>query len=193
MRRVCVFCGSSFGARPAYAEAARDLGRLLVARDLELVYGGGNVGLMGVIADAVLAAGGRAIGVIPDAMVTREVSHQGLTELHVVESMHARKAMMADLADGFIAMPGGIGTLDELFEIWTWSQLGIHAKPLGFLDVDGYYSHLQVFLDHVATEGFMRERHRAMVAVEPDPVGLLAAMGGFEAPEPIWDREVGKR
>jgi len=193
MRRVCVFCGSSFGARPAYAEAARALGRLLAERELDLVYGGGNVGLMGAVADAVLAAGGRAIGVIPDAMVTHEVAHTGLSELHVVPSMHARKAMMADLADGFVAMPGGIGTLDELFEIWSWSQLGIHAKPLGFLDVEGYYSHLQVFLDHVAAEGFMRERHRAMVAVEADPVGLLAAMGGFEAPETIWDREIGKR
>ncbi|EPY03102.1 TIGR00730 family Rossman fold protein [Magnetospirillum fulvum] len=193
MRRVCVFCGSSFGARPAYTEAARALGRLLVDRELELVYGGGNVGLMGVIADEVLAAGGRAIGVIPDSMVTREVAHTGLTELHVVDSMHARKALMAELSDGFIAMPGGIGTLDELFEVWTWSQIGIHAKPLGFLDVEGYYTHLQVFLDHVAAEGFMRARHRTMVAVEADPVGLLSAMGGFEAPETIWDHEVGKR
>jgi uncharacterized protein (TIGR00730 family) len=193
MRRVCVFCGSSFGARPAYAEAARALGRLLVDRELDLVYGGGNVGLMGVIADEVLAAGGRAIGVIPDSMVTREVAHTGLTELHVVPSMHARKALMAELSDGFIAMPGGIGTLDELFEIWTWSQIGIHAKPLGFLDVEGYYTHLQVFLDHVAAEGFMRARHRAMVALEADPTALLSAMGGFEAPETIWDHEVGKR
>lgn len=193
MRRVCVFCGSSFGARPAYTEAARALGRLLVDRELELVYGGGNVGLMGVVADEVLAAGGRAIGVIPDSMVTREVAHTGLTELHVVDSMHARKALMAELSDGFIAMPGGIGTLDELFEVWTWSQIGIHAKPLGFLDVEGYYTHLQVFLDHVAAEGFMRARHRTMVAVEADPAGLLSAMGGFEAPETIWDHEVGKR
>jgi len=193
MRRICVFCGSSFGARPAYAEAARALGRLLVDRELELVYGGGNVGLMGVIADEVLAAGGRAIGVIPDSMVSREVAHTGLTELHVVSSMHARKALMAELSDGFIAMPGGIGTLDELFEIWTWSQIGIHAKPLGFLDVEGYYAHLQVFLDHVAAEGFMRARHRAMVALEADPAALLTAMGGFEAPETIWDHEVGKR
>jgi len=193
MRRVCVFCGSSFGVRPVYAEVARTLGRLLAERGLELVYGGGNVGLMGAVADAVLDAGGRAIGVIPDAMVTHEVAHQGLTELHIVGSMHERKAMMADLSDGFVAMPGGIGTLDELFEIWSWSQLGIHAKPLGFLDVEGYYSHLQVFLDHVVAEGFMRERHRAMVAVEADPVGLLAAMGGFEAPETIWDHETGKR
>lgn len=193
MRRVCVFCGSSFGARPAYTEAARALGRLLVDRELELVYGGGNVGLMGVVADEVLAAGGRAIGVIPDSMVTREVAHTGLTELHVVDSMHARKALMAELSDGFIAMPGGIGTLDELFEVWTWSQIGIHAKPLGFLDVEGYYTHLQVFLDHVAAEGFMRARHRTMVTVEADPAGLLSAMGGFEAPETIWDHEVGKR
>ncbi|MEO0034129.1 MAG: hypothetical protein RLZZ501_152 [Pseudomonadota bacterium] len=193
MRRVCVFCGSSFGTRPAYAEATRRLGRMLAERGLELVYGGGCVGLMGEVADAVLAAGGRVTGVIPEGMVRREVAHQGLTELRVVGSMHERKATMADLADAFIALPGGIGTLDEVFEIWGWGQLGLHNKPLGFLDVEHYYRDLMLFLDHVAAEGFMRARHRAMVAIEADPAALLAAMAEFEMPETIWDHEIGRR
>ncbi|MFD2233587.1 TIGR00730 family Rossman fold protein [Phaeospirillum tilakii] len=193
MRRVCVFCGSSFGTRPAYAEATRRLGRMLAENGLELVYGGGCVGLMGEVADAVLAAGGRVTGVIPEGMVRREVAHQGLTELRVVGSMHERKATMVELADGFIALPGGIGTLDELFEIWGWGQLGLHSKPLGFLDVEHYYRDLMLFLDHVAAEGFMRARHRAMVAIEADPAALLAAMAEFEMPETIWDHEIGRR
>lgn len=193
MQRVCVFCGSSLGVRPAYAEAARQLGRSLAESGRELVYGGGRVGLMGVVADAALAAGGRVIGVIPEGMVRREVAHQGLSDLKVVNSMHERKATMAALADGFIALPGGIGTLDELFEIWGWGQLGLHAKPLGFLDVEHYYRDLMLFLDHVAEQGFMRTRHRAMVAVEPEPEALLAAMAGFAMPETIWDSEIGQR
>jgi len=193
MQRVCVFCGSSSGVRPAYAEAARRLGRVLAESGRELVYGGGRVGLMGVVANAALEAGGRVIGVIPDGMVQREVAHLGLTELKVVGSMHERKATMAELADGFIALPGGIGTLDEVFEIWGWGQLGLHGKPLGFLDIDHYYRDLMLFLDHVAAEGFMRARHRTMVAVEAEPEALLAAMSGFEAPETIWDHEIGHR
>ncbi|RAU22183.1 TIGR00730 family Rossman fold protein [Paramagnetospirillum kuznetsovii] len=185
MRRVCVFCGSSMGNRPEYAAAAEELGRLIAAEGLELVYGGGNVGLMGVIADAVLAAGGKVIGVIPEALMRWEVGHDALTELRVVASMHERKAMMAELADGFIAMAGGIGTLEELFEIWTWGQLGLHAKPLGFLDVAGYYGHLHAFLDHMANEGFVKPRHRDMVVVESDPGALLRRLRGYTPPATI--------
>ncbi|CAA7627673.1 conserved hypothetical protein [Candidatus Terasakiella magnetica] len=185
MRRVCVFCGSSFGIRPAYTEAARALGALLAANGLGVVYGGGNVGLMGVVADAALAAGGEVIGVIPEAMMKWEVGHPALTELRVVASMHERKAMMADLADAFIALPGGVGTMEELFEVWTWGQLGLHAKPLGFLDVAGYYSQLHSFLDHMAAEGFIKPRHRQMVAMDSDPVELLARLRGYVPPATI--------
>ncbi len=182
MKRVCVFCGSSMGARPDYAEAAAGLGRLLAASGLGLVYGGGDIGLMGVMADAALAAGGEVVGVIPEALMKFEIGHLDLAELHVVASMHERKALMADLSDAFIALPGGIGTMEELFEAWTWAQLGMHAKPLGFLDVAGYYAHLQAFLDHMAGEGFLRPRHRAMVAVETDPARLLDAFAGYTPP-----------
>lgn len=185
MRRVCVFCGSSMGAKPAYAEAARAMGTLIAQRGLGLVYGGGEVGLMGVIANAALAAGGEVIGVIPEALMRMEVGHPRLTELHVVATMHERKAMMADLSDGFIAMPGGIGTLEELFEIWTWGQLGIHPKPLGFLDVAGYYHTLHAFLDHMVTEGFVKDRHRAMTAVETDPAALLDRLAAYVPPNVV--------
>ncbi|OAN45649.1 Rossman fold protein, TIGR00730 family [Paramagnetospirillum marisnigri] len=185
MKRVCVFCGSSMGNRPDYAESARELGRQIARRGLGLVYGGGNVGLMGVVADAALEAGAEVIGVIPETLMRWEVGHQSLTELRVVGSMHERKAMMADLADGFIAMAGGIGTLEELFEIWTWGQLGLHAKPLGFLDVAGYFSHLHAFLDHTAAEGFVRPRHRDMVAVDADPASLLDRLVAYAAPAAI--------
>ncbi|TAN63792.1 MAG: TIGR00730 family Rossman fold protein [Magnetospirillum sp.] len=185
MRRVCVFCGSSFGSRPDYAASAEALGRLIAQSGLGLVYGGGNVGLMGVVADAALAAGGEVIGVIPEAMMKWEVGHLDLTELRVVASMHERKATMADLADGFIALAGGIGTMEELFEVWTWGQLGLHAKPLGFLDVAGYYSHLHAFLDHMTDEGFLKPRHRDMVMVESDPDTLLARMQGYAHPATI--------
>lgn len=181
--KVAVFCGSSHGVRPIYAEAAATLGRLLAERGLGLVYGGGNVGLMGVVADAVLAAGGEVEGVIPEAMMKWEVGHPNLTRLHVVGTMHQRKAMMADLADAFIALPGGIGTMDETFEIWTWAQIGLHAKPLGFLDVDGFYGHLHTFLDHMTAEGFLKARHRAMVAVEADPKTLLDGFAAYQPPE----------
>jgi uncharacterized protein (TIGR00730 family) len=185
MRRICVFCGSSLGTRPIYAEAAAALGRLIADSGLGMVYGGGNVGLMGIAANAALAAGGTVVGVIPEALMRMEVGHIDLTELHVVASMHERKALMADLADGFIALPGGIGTMEELFEVWTWGQLGLHPKPLGFLDVAGYYGHLHTFLDHMVTEGFLRERHRAMVAVESDPATLLSRFRAYHPPETV--------
>jgi uncharacterized protein (TIGR00730 family) len=182
MKRVCVFCGSSMGTRPAFADAAGRMGRLLAERGLGMVYGGGNVGLMGVAANAALQAGGEVIGVIPEALMRMEVGHLDLTELHVVESMHERKAKMADLSDAFVALPGGIGTMEELFEVWTWGQLGLHAKPLGFLDVAGYYDPLHTFLDHMAAEGFLRERHREMVAVESDPAILLDRFLNYHPP-----------
>jgi len=185
LKRIAVFCGSSSGARPLYAQAAAELGRLLAARRLGLVYGGGNVGLMGVLADSVIEAGGEAIGVIPEAMMKWEVGHPRLTRLHVVASMHERKAMMAELADAFIALPGGIGTMDETFEIWTWAQLGIHAKPLGFLDVGGFYRTLHDFLDHMTAEGFLKPRHRAMVAVEADAGTLLDGFATYRPPETV--------
>ncbi|MBC7950381.1 MAG: TIGR00730 family Rossman fold protein [Rhodospirillaceae bacterium] len=183
LKHVCVFCGSSMGAKPAYAQAAEALGRLLAQRGLGLVYGGGDVGLMGVLARAALAAGGEVTGVIPEALQKMEgVGHLELTNLHVVGSMHDRKALMAELSDAFIALPGGIGTLEELFEVWTWGQLGLHPKPLGFLDVDGYYDHLHAFLDHSQAQGFLRDRHRAMAAVESDPATLLARLDAYQPP-----------
>lgn len=185
MRRICVFCGSSFGTRPEYAESARRIGRLIAESGLELVYGGGNVGLMGVVADAALAAGGKVIGVIPEALMRWEVGHLDLTELRVVASMHERKAAMAELSDGFIALAGGIGTMEELFEVWTWGQLGLHAKPLGFLDVAGYYAHLHAFLDHMTAEGFLKPRHREMVMVDSDPALLLGRMAGYQPPATV--------
>jgi uncharacterized protein (TIGR00730 family) len=182
LRRVCVFCGSSLGASPAYAEAARHFGQLLARRGLGLVYGGGNVGLMGILADAVLEEGGEVIGVIPHSLVTREVGHRGLTDLRVVDTMHERKALMADLADGFVALPGGIGTLDEWFEIWTWAQLGLHAKPCALLDVAGYYAPLLAFLDRMVEERFLRDTHRAFVLVDTDAETLLDRMAAHTPP-----------
>ena len=182
MNNICVFCGSSYGTRPVYAEAARATGRLLAERGIGLVYGGGNVGLMGEMADAVLGAGGEVTGVIPRALMEREVGHRGLTTLHVVGSMHERKALMVDLSDGFVALPGGYGTLDELCEALTWSQLGIHAKPCGVLNVDGYFDALLALFDHAAREGFVREAHRALVLQSADPAALLDSMAAFRAP-----------
>src|SRR5271166_5111645 len=163
MRRLCVFCGSSEGDRPVYVDSARLLGELLAAQRLGLVYGGGHIGLMGILADAVLAAGGEVIGVIPQALVDRELAHSCLSEMHVVASMHERKARMADLSDGFLALPGAYGTADELFEILTWAQLGLHARPIGLLDVDGFFDPLLAWLDRAVREGFLREDHRQLL------------------------------
>ncbi|WP_236795793.1 TIGR00730 family Rossman fold protein [Amycolatopsis sp. GM8] len=182
MRRICVFCGSSTGNDPVYAEQAAVLGKLLAERGIGLVYGGASVGIMGVVADAVLAAGGEAIGVIPEHLVRAEVAHQGLTELHVTADMHERKAKMAELADGFLALPGGAGTLEELAEVWTWAQLGLHSKPLGLVDVAGYYQPLREFFDHMVTEGFLRQEFRDLVFVDSDPVALLDAFATYQAP-----------
>ena len=187
MKRVCVYCGSRHGKRPAYAAAARALGRELAQSGRSLVYGGGNVGLMGVVADAVLEAGGEVVGVIPRPMVTRELAHHGVTHLHVVSSMHERKALMAQLSDGFIALPGGVGTLDELFEIWTWAQLGIHQKPLGLLNSEGFYSSLVTFLDHLTAEDFVTLENRNFVRIDDDPKRLLEEMSRFQpGPRPQW-------
>jgi uncharacterized protein (TIGR00730 family) len=182
MRRICVFSGSSSGRREAYGEAAVALGRTLVGRGYGLVYGGARVGLMGAIADAVLAAGGEAIGVIPRALVTREVAHAGLTDLRVVASMHERKAMMSELSDGFVALPGGWGTLEELFEVMTWGQLGLHAKPCGLLNVDGYFDPLLAFLERAVDEQFVRAEYAPLLAVSASPSGLLNRFERFEPP-----------
>jgi uncharacterized protein (TIGR00730 family) len=183
MKSVCVFCGSSPGASPAYAEAAARLGRAIAGRGLTLVYGGGHVGLMGVVADAALGAGGRVVGVIPEALEAKELAHRSLTDLRVVGSMHERKALMSELADGFIALPGGIGTLEEWFEVWTWSQLGIQRKPCGLLNAAGYYDHLLAFLDHVTAERFLAPDHRAMVLVDDDATRLLDRLAGYRPPQ----------
>jgi len=171
--RVCVFCGSSLGARPEYADAARTFGRLLGEQGVGLVYGGARAGLMGVVADAALAAGGEAIGVIPRSLVDREIAHTGLSQLRVVSSMHERKATMAELSDAFVALPGGLGTLEELFEVWTWAQLGIHRKPIALLDVNDFYMPLTAFLDHAVDEGFIKTPNRSALIVKADPDGLL--------------------
>ncbi len=176
MKAIAVYCGANPGADPVYAGAARVLGRLLAERGIGLVYGGGHVGLMGIVADAALAAGGRVTGVIPQQLVDRELAHPGLTELFVVRNMHERKAMMAELSDGFIAMPGGMGTLEELFEMLTWSQLGIHAKPVGVLNVAGFYDQLAAFIGHAAQQGFIRPEHHALMQVETDPAVLLTRL-----------------
>jgi uncharacterized protein (TIGR00730 family) len=180
MQRICVFCGSNIGARSIYQQAAETLGQVLVQRQIELVYGGGRVGLMGIIADAVLAAGGKAIGVIPQALADKEVAHAGLTQLHLVSSMHERKALMADLADGFIAMPGGYGTFEEFCEVLTWTQLGIHQKPCGLLNVAGFYDPLLMMLDHATAEQFIRPMHRSLVLAAVDPNELLDNLAAFQ-------------
>jgi uncharacterized protein (TIGR00730 family) len=187
MKRVCVFCGSSVGTNPAYAKAAATVGALLASRGIGLVYGGGNVGLMGVIADAALAAGGDVIGVIPRALAEREVAHTGLADLRVVDSMHTRKAMMADLSDAFIAMPGGVGTFEEFFEAITWTQLGLHRKACGLLNVDGFYTPLVAFIDQAVTEGFIRPVHRTAIVVDDDPARLLDTLSTIDLPDvPKW-------
>ena len=175
-KTICVYCGANAGVSPIYAEAARALGRAMVDQNLALVYGGGNVGLMGIIADEVLLAGGEVTGVIPTALVEREVGHTGLTRQFIVKDMHERKAMMASLSDGFIAMPGGMGTLEELFEMLTWSQLGIHAKPIGLLNVDGFYDRLIDFIAHAREQGFIRPQHAALMMSASDPQALLTLL-----------------
>lgn len=182
LQRVCVFCGSSPGARPAYLDAARSLGSLLARSGVGLVYGGASVGLMGAVADAALAAGGEVVGVIPGALAAKEIAHAGLTRLEVVASMHERKARMADLADGFVALPGGMGTLEELSEVLTWGQLGLHRKACGLLDVAGYWQPLVAFLDHAVEERFLRREDRALLLVHEEPVALLEALRRHEPP-----------
>jgi uncharacterized protein (TIGR00730 family) len=182
LERVCVFCGSSPGARPVYVQAARHLGRILARRGSTLVYGGARVGTMGQLAQAALDGGGHVIGVIPRALVEREVAHTGLPDLRVVESMHERKALMADLSDAFIALPGGLGTIEELFEVLCWSQLGLHSKPCGLLNVDGYYDQLSAFLDHMVDQQFVRASHRELVVIEQDAENLLQAFVQYRAP-----------
>jgi uncharacterized protein (TIGR00730 family) len=182
LRSVTVYCGSNAGADPAYAEATRTLARVLVEADIRIVYGGAALGLMGVLADTAMEAGGEVIGVMPQRLIDREIGHRGLKDLRVVSSMHERKALMAELADGFIALPGGIGTLEELIEVYTWSQLGIHRKPLGVLNVNGYYDSLAAFLDHAVRQRFLPAQHREVLIFEPDPETLLDRMAGAEAP-----------
>ena len=173
MRKICVFTGSSHGTRSDYREAAQTLGQAMARRHLGLVYGGGDVGLMGVIADAALADDGEVFGVIPDTLMERELGHGGVTELYIVDSMHARKARMAELSDAFIALPGGFGTMEELFEVITWAQLGIHMKPVGLLNISGYYDHLLAFIQHMKDEKFVREKHHDILIVEEEPETLL--------------------
>ncbi len=183
LKRLCVFAGANAGAHDDYRAAAIDLGSELAKREITLVYGGASVGLMGAIADAVLQGGGEAIGVIPQALVEREVAHPGLSELRVVESMHARKALMGELSDAFLALPGGLGTLEELFEVATWRQLGLHAKPIGLLNVRGYYDRLDALLDHAVAEGFLETEHRRILHIDSDANLLLERFERSEIPQ----------
>jgi uncharacterized protein (TIGR00730 family) len=182
MKSVCIYCGSSPGSRPVYADAARALGRALAEADLTLVYGGGRVGLMGVVADAVLAAGGRAIGVIPKLLVDKEVGHTGLTALHVVPDMHHRKKMMADLSDAFVAMPGGAGTLEEFFEVYTWAQLGYHRKPVALYNIEGFYDPLIALLRHTVDEGFMQRTYFDTLCIDTAPAPLIEQLRHYQPP-----------
>lgn len=186
--RMCVFCGSSAG-RARHMEVAAEVGRVLAERGIELVYGGGRVGTMGAVADGALAAGGSVVGVIPQRMVAWEIAHDGLAELHVVDTMHERKALMADLSDGFVALPGGAGTMDELFEIWTWAQLRLHTKPIGLLNVDGFYDRLIELIDHMIAEGFLKAPYRDMLVVDDEINRLLDRMGSYEPPAYRWVEE----
>jgi uncharacterized protein (TIGR00730 family) len=195
MKRICVFCGSSSGAKPEYAQAAKRLGSVLVQRHLGLVYGGGNVGLMGQIANAVIDLGGEVIGVIPRGLLERRVALTGLSDLRVVGSMHERKAVMAELADGFIALPGGLGTLEELFEVWTWAQLGLHQKPCGLLNICDYYSPLIALLERLVAEGFLADAHRSMVIVQDEPEALLDKLDHYRPPvvdKAAWALQLGQ-
>jgi uncharacterized protein (TIGR00730 family) len=182
VKALCVYCGSNPGFREVYAEAGEALGRLLAGRGIGLVYGGAAKGLMGRLADAVLAAGGEVQGVIPHALMAKEIAHTGVTRLHVVGTMHERKALMAELADGFVALPGGFGTLEEIIEIVTWAQLRFHQKPCGLLNVDGYFDHLVAYLEHAEREGFLKPEHRRMLLVERDPEALIERFASYRAP-----------
>jgi uncharacterized protein (TIGR00730 family) len=182
LNKICVFCGSNSGTNPVYTAAAVNLGQLIAARGSALVYGGAKAGLMGVVADAALAAGGKVVGVIPRGVIAKEVAHSALSELRTVGSMHERKAMMEKLSDAFIAMPGGYGTLDEFFEILTWAQLGLHRKPCGILNIGGYYDRLLAMLDHGVDEGFLKVAHRGLIIVDDDPERLLTRLSEFESP-----------
>lgn len=186
MKSVAVFCGSHPGVRPEYETAARTLGRTLAEQSLTLVYGGGKVGLMGAVADAAMGHGGQVVGVMPKALADREIAHTGLTELHIVPDMATRKAKMAELSDGFIALPGGAGTMEEIFEQWTWAQLGIHRKPVGFLNIAGFYDDLKRFSGHMSDEGFIKPELTNMVIWSADPDEMLAQMREYEAPQPKW-------
>jgi uncharacterized protein (TIGR00730 family) len=192
VERICVFCGASPGARPEYRDSAGELARLLTAEEIGVVYGGGGGGLMGALADAVLAEGGQITGVIPRSLVDREIAHRDVPDMRVVGSMHERKALMAELADAFVALPGGIGTLEELFEVYTWAQLGLHRKPCALLNVEGYYDGVADFLSHAVAERFLREETRELLMVERDPATLIERLHGFEPPAVVtkWiDRE----
>lgn len=182
MKRICVYCGSNPGRNPEYARAADQLGHLLADNGIGVVYGGASIGIMGRVADAALAGGSEVIGVIPSALATREVAHSGLSDLHVVDSMHQRKQKMADLSDGFVALPGGWGTIEEIFEVLTWAQLGFHNKPCGLLNIAGYYDHLRAFLQHAMNEAFVRTAYEAMIMVEDDPNTLLTKFRNYQAP-----------
>ncbi len=182
MKSICVYCGSAPGRLEAYSNLARDLAESLVKRNLRLIYGGASVGIMGKVADHVLQLGGQVIGVIPHALSHKEIAHQKLTELHVTRSMHERKTLMAELADGFIALPGGLGTLEEIFEIWTWAQLGLHKKPCGMLNVEGYFDSLIEFLDHATEEQFVKRPHRSILIVESSPETMLDRFAGYTPP-----------
>src|ERR1041384_5028744 len=187
MRAVCVFCGSNLGADPRFLESARALGHAIAESGRILVYGGAKVGLMGAVADSALAAGGSVVGVLPQALVDRELAHRGLTELHIVSSMHERKQLMADRAEAFVALPGGLGTLEELFEVWTWAQLGIHQKPLGLFGPRDFFAPLVQYLDHLVTQRFVKPQHRALVTVEEDAQVLLARLVQHEpVASPKW-------
>lgn len=187
MKSICVFCGSSYGALEVYGEAAAAAGKAIADNGYRLVYGGAKVGLMGTVADAALAAGGDVIGVLPKALQDKEIGHEGLTEFYQVDSMHERKALMADLSDGFVALPGGVGTLEEIFEVWTWGQLGYHEKPCGFLNIEGYFDHLIAFLDHQTQQGFTKKVMRDMVQIADTPTGLIDLFKAYEPPSaPKW-------
>lgn len=182
MNRICVYCGSSPGRRPGYRRSAKLLGKELATRELGLVYGGASIGVMGAVADGVLEQGGSAIGVIPHSLATKEVAHDGLDDLLVVGSMHERKARMAELSDGFVALPGGWGTIEEIFEMLTWAQLGFHQKPCGLLNVEGYFDHLFQFLEYAIDQRFVKEAHRPMIIMDDDPAALLDRFAAYRAP-----------